>query len=366
MHGCRSIGRRGAGAAFLTLADTTVAPPPSHVPTRTALPCAGTMPTEPQPQGAAAAGATTAGNDGTPAAEPATAGTELPELPLFSCREAYVYRVPPATTSGHRAEMWDVNNWLATVSLRVVQADDDAFVRLLDNKSGGYKTAGCRAGSLLSTWLLCAVSLSLRQCCPMRATQTGPSATSRPCLAPLLRLPPPLPLCNLSVHAGELFAECPVPVDKPLVTAVEPVVDSSRYFVLRIVDRDSASQRHAFIGEAPVRGRGGRTPEGGALAWQSARGWFLESTEHYLCKLRCGQQRSMADGGLGLPPRLALKRSYLRPPPAGIGFRDRSEASDFNAALHEYLQVGCCASLALVLCPACRWLCAATSGSALG
>jgi hypothetical protein len=47
-------------------------------------------------------------------------------------------------------------------------------------------------------------------------------------------------------YAGDLFAECPVPVDKPLTTAVEPVIDSSRYFVLRIVDRDS--QRHAFIG----------------------------------------------------------------------------------------------------------------------
>lgn len=47
-------------------------------------------------------------------------------------------------------------------------------------------------------------------------------------------------------RAGELFAECPVPTDKPLVTAVEPVVDSSRYYVLQIVDRDS--QRHAFIG----------------------------------------------------------------------------------------------------------------------
>jgi hypothetical protein len=48
--------------------------------------------------------------------------------------------------------------------------------------------------------------------------------------------------------AGELFAECPIPTDhRPLTTAVEPVIDSSRYFVLRIVDRDS--QRHAFIGE---------------------------------------------------------------------------------------------------------------------
>lgn len=36
--------------------------------------------------------------------------TQLPEMPLFSCKEAYVYRVPPATTVGHRAELWDVNN----------------------------------------------------------------------------------------------------------------------------------------------------------------------------------------------------------------------------------------------------------------
>lgn len=138
------------------------------------------------------------------AASPAGAAAEpasLPDLPLFSCKEAYVYRVPPATTAGHRAELWDVNRWLATVALRVVQADDDAFIRLLDDKT------------------------------------------------------------------GELFAECPVPTDKALLTAVEPVVDSSRYYVLRIVDRES--QRHAFI---------------------------------------------------------------------GIGFRERSEASDFNAALHEFMQ----------------------------
>lgn len=107
-----------------------------------------------------------------------------------------VYRVPPASTVGHRAELWDVNKvgrwcclvknvvaswqgllgspccalrattplpslpymrpclfcklrgvctlvppsrhlqWLAAVSLRVVQADDDAIVRLLDEKTG--------------------------------------------------------------------------------------------------------------------------------------------------------------------------------------------------------------------------------------
>ncbi|PRW58154.1 Adaptin ear-binding coat-associated 2 [Chlorella sorokiniana] len=152
--------------------------------------------------GTAPAAEPTAAAAGSGGGAPAEAeGAALPEMVLFRCKEAYVYRVPPATTVGHRAELWDVNKWLATVSLRVVQADDDASVRLLDEKT------------------------------------------------------------------GDLFAECPVPTDKPLQTAVEPVIDSSRYFVLRIVDRDSG--RHAFI---------------------------------------------------------------------GVGFRERSEASDFNAALHEFLQ----------------------------
>lgn len=50
-----------------------------------------------------------------------------------------------------------------------------------------------------------------------------------------------------TLHAsGALYAECPIPSDKPIITVVEPVIDSSRYFVLRIEDR--ASRRHAFIG----------------------------------------------------------------------------------------------------------------------
>lgn len=85
---------------------------------------------------AAAAGAAAA----VPAADCEGEGEQLPELPLFSCKEAYVYRVPPASTVGHRAEVWDVDRWLATVSLRVVQADDDAYVRLLDDKTGAVAT----------------------------------------------------------------------------------------------------------------------------------------------------------------------------------------------------------------------------------
>ena len=99
---------------------------------------------------------------------------------------------------GHRAELWNVNEWLAPVAVKVIRFEnDEACIRLLDQSN------------------------------------------------------------------GELFAECPIQL--PLVTCVEPVIDSSRYFVLRIVDQESG--KHAFI---------------------------------------------------------------------GLGFRERSDASNFNAALHEY------------------------------
>ena len=43
---------------------------------------------------------------------------------------------------------------------------------------------------------------------------------------------------------GKLFAQCPLDNDNPEVT-VEPVADSSRYFVLKVQD---GSGRHAFLG----------------------------------------------------------------------------------------------------------------------
>jgi hypothetical protein len=48
------------------------------------------------------------------------------------------------------------------------------------------------------------------------------------------------------VESGELFAECPLPRDVPVSTVVEPVIDSSRYFVLRV--EDETTRRHAFVG----------------------------------------------------------------------------------------------------------------------
>jgi len=43
---------------------------------------------------------------------------------------------------------------------------------------------------------------------------------------------------------GSLFAQCPLDNDNPQLS-VEPVADSSRYFVLRVSD---GSGRHAFLG----------------------------------------------------------------------------------------------------------------------
>lgn len=45
---------------------------------------------------------------------------------------------------------------------------------------------------------------------------------------------------------GELYAQAPVRDDQPL--PIEAVIDSSRFFVLRIEDNSSGQSRHAFIG----------------------------------------------------------------------------------------------------------------------
>ena len=56
---------------------------------------------------------------------------------------AYVYQIPPARSSGgHRAEHWEVNKWVAEVTLKVLtRSDDTAKARA----TGGARACAARA-----------------------------------------------------------------------------------------------------------------------------------------------------------------------------------------------------------------------------
>lgn len=58
------------------------------------------------------------------------------ELTVFQCKECYVYRPPPASSIGHRAELWDVDHWLQ-VSATFVSL---SFFNIL----AGIADRGCR------------------------------------------------------------------------------------------------------------------------------------------------------------------------------------------------------------------------------
>ena len=108
-------------------------------------------------------------------------GDDYVEELLFRCEECYVYQIPrTASSHGHRADDWDVDNWLQAVELKVTARGAAATIKLIDKDT------------------------------------------------------------------KDLFAAVPVPQDQPLVTCVEPVIDSSRYYVVKVVDE--ASGRHAFLG----------------------------------------------------------------------------------------------------------------------
>lgn len=131
------------------------------------------------------------------------------------------------------------------MAIKVVQADDDAYVRLLDGESGRLlREEGGRLAwaSERLAWAGCAchgVAGASRSSLLSARPAAGPGTRRLARLVPAPRRStsasaPPLFHHLRPAHAGELFAECPVPTDKPLVTAVEPVVDSSRYFVIQV------------------------------------------------------------------------------------------------------------------------------------
>ncbi|KAJ3213524.1 hypothetical protein HDU67_002810 [Dinochytrium kinnereticum] len=111
------------------------------------------------------------------------ADDDLYESVLLVIKECYVYR----------ASDWDVSQFLWQGRLRVIAKGDNAFINLEDSSTGKNST--------YSTHLI------------------------------------------NHLNVGELFAVCPYKLDN---TTVEAVTDSSRYFVLTIVDPGSG--KHAFIG----------------------------------------------------------------------------------------------------------------------
>jgi hypothetical protein len=118
------------------------------------------------------------------------------EQRLLKVDELFVYRIPPMKSAdGHRAELWDLSKPLSTCSLLVVRRDNSL-------------------------------------CIDIMAERPKPNAPS-------------------GAMESYLFAQSKIEVDlsKPgnhLEHWVLPVVDSSRYFALRI--RDPNTGREAFIG----------------------------------------------------------------------------------------------------------------------
>mgnify|MGYP002853900794 CR=1 FL=1 len=52
----------------------------------------------------------------------------VPAQPLWTCKECYVYQIPPLKNeSGHRANDWDVNKWLWSGALKVTSKGNSAF-----------------------------------------------------------------------------------------------------------------------------------------------------------------------------------------------------------------------------------------------
>jgi hypothetical protein len=113
------------------------------------------------------------------------------ESVLFIAREVMVYKIPPRTsTLGHKADSW--NNAPDSLIWR-------GRLRIIETSTLGDDATASQ------------VALRL---------EDGSS--------------------------GDLFASCPYTDPE----AVEPVIDSSRYFVLRVID--PASQQKAFLGLGSV------------------------------------------------------------------------------------------------------------------
>eukprot|EP00760_Papus_ankaliazontas_P009466 PhM_4_TR14084/c2_g1_i2/m.107013/K20069/NECAP1_2; adaptin ear-binding coat-associated protein 1/2 len=100
------------------------------------------------------------------------------ELVIFEAPTVHVFKLPPKSAAGYKAEQWEGNN-IWTGICKVLSTEEACTIRLED-------------------------------------------------------------------PTGKLFAECPINADPNAPKSVEPVTDSSRYFVIRVEDKKRG--QHAFIG----------------------------------------------------------------------------------------------------------------------
>jgi len=136
------------------------------------------------------------------------------EQTLLKVEEVFVYRIPPMMTSGgHHADDWNLATPLETCSLLVLRQDSALLVRLLSHKQKQGGPIGATDSHLFAQ---CKIQLDLSSSSSTTTTTQNSKNKSSP---------------------------------KPQMEHwVEAVVDSSRYFVIRISDESTKREAHIGIG----------------------------------------------------------------------------------------------------------------------
>ncbi|KAK3033416.1 hypothetical protein RJ639_032389 [Escallonia herrerae] len=176
----------------------------------------------------------------------------------------------------YRADEWDINKWAWEGILKVTSKGEECIIKLEDKTTGG--------------WVLDSAAL-------IRGSA----------------------LLMEKLNTGELYARAFLRDGEP--HPVEPVIDSSRYFVLRVEENIVV----AVLGDVSSRGewlmdglhQTGKDLQGGAFQhgglWQELLGELRDMSFY-------------SSGG-------RLRHAFI-----GIGFRERPEAYDFQAALHDHMK----------------------------
>ena len=145
------------------------------------------------------------------------------EQTLFICRSVDVFGpIPSRTGRGHISGEWLIENKIATTRCRVVAIGNELEVRLEDLDRYIFQRLFTEGGHVQDL-IVAFCSLYSRQQYQLSYVI----------------------LLFAIFRSGEIFGACPVPLGHR-EAAVEGAADSSRNFVLRIVD--PATKRHAYLG----------------------------------------------------------------------------------------------------------------------